>query len=411
MILKKFAVFVICILVIGVLFFYKKKSIFDLLDEVESDYVIVDKYYIYGNHLNIEGSIDIDSDDISLVFKGLDNEISFDIDYNDGKFTTSKYINEGIYLDDIQTGEYFVFIKVGTDDVKYYSLVNNTDYNNTDYYTVTRNNKNNLININFSNKNHIDYMMVSVSDTKVSNNYYDVVIDPGHGGDDPGASYSYYTEAELNLDYALALKDALEDIGLKVILTRVEDVYTEAYGNNSRTSIPYEVNAKYFISLHLNSTDDKMKYGGIEVYAPTLTNLDFASSLAKNIVLSADTNYSKNESFNVDKGVYIRTFTTNDISQSIDEAKKYGYNPYPITTNTNYYFMIRETGGFMTGAYVDGRNKNNDKNEYYKSNVGAESYLLELGYINYWPDLNNLVDNQEGYIEGIVNAFKNELNL
>lgn len=411
MILKKFVVFIICIFIVGFFLFHKRRSIYDLLDDVESDYVIVDKYYIYGNHLNIEGSVDVDSDDISLVFKSLDNEISFDIDYSDGKFITSHYINEGIYLDDIQTGDYLVFIKVGTDDAKYYSLVNNTDYNNTDYYTVTRNNKNNLININFSNRHDIDYLMISVSDTKVSSNYYDVVIDPGHGGDDPGASYSYYTEAELNLDYAFALKDALEDIGLKVILTRVEDVYTEAYGTNSRTSIPYEVNAKYFISLHLNSTSDKMKYGGIEVYAPTLTNLDFASSLAKNIVLSADTNYSKNESFNVDKGVYIRTFTTSDISQSVDEAKKYGYNPYYITTNTNYYFMIRETGGIMTGAYVDGRNKGSNKNEYYKSNVGIESYLLELGYINYWPDLNNLVDNQKGYIEGIVNAFKEELNL
>ena len=71
--------------------------------------------------------------------------------------------------------------------------------------------------------------------------------------------------------------------------------------------------------------------------------------------------------------------------------------------------MIRETGGIVTGAYVDGRDKDYGKNLYYDSNVGAESYLLELGYINYWGDLNNLLDNSNLYIDGIVNAFKEEL--
>ena len=40
--------------------------------------------------------------------------------------------------------------------------------------------------------------------------------------------------------------------------------------------------------------------------------------------------------------------------------------------------MLRETGGIVTGAYVDGRNKEFGKNKYYNSNIGVEAYLLEL---------------------------------
>ena len=409
--MKKFLFFLIVIILCLYFGLFRYIKIYSLLNNIEDNYVSVSKYYIYGNHFNIEGNIDISSD-VKLVLKSLKNEISYDIFYSNGEFYTSEYINEGIYLDDIPIDDYFVFLKTTDgDQVKYYSLVNDTSYDDISYYTITRNNKNNLINISFSNKFGKNYMMLSVKDSSLPDNYYDVVIDPGHGGSDPGASFSKYTEANLNLDYALELKNKLENIGLKVILTRVDDTYINAYGTNSRTSIPYQVGAKYYISIHLNSTDDKMKYGGVEVYSPNNASLDFASGLATNIVKYADATYSKKEPFKKLKGVYVKTFTSDDIKASVSEAKQSGYNPYPITTDTNYYFMIRETGGFMTGAYVDGRKAGSSKNDYYNSNVGSESYLLELGYINYWPDLNNLVDNKDGYIEGIVNAFIDELKI
>jgi len=71
--------------------------------------------------------------------------------------------------------------------------------------------------------------------------------------------------------------------------------------------------------------------------------------------------------------------------------------------------MLRETGGIATGAYVDGRNKSYGKNLYYNSNVGIEAYLLELGYINSKVDLQNIVTNQSGYVEGVVKAIKDKL--
>ena len=134
-------------------------------------------------------------------------------------------------------------------------------------------------------------------------------------------------------------------------------------------------------------------------------NLSFAKLLVKNIVESANTTYSNNEIDKVYDGVFVRTFTKEDIEQSNKDAKKAGYESYNITQDTPYLFMIRETGSKITNAYVDGRNKDYEKNLYYNSNVGNESYLLELGYINSDIDLNNLIKNKEGYVNGIVQSI------
>ena len=79
--------------------------------------------------------------------------------------------------------------------------------------------------------------------------------------------------------------------------------------------------------------------------------------------------------------------------------------PYDITTKSNYYYIIRETGGIVTGAYVDNRNEEIKANPYVKSNIGSETYLLELGYISNNNDLNNLLNNMDKYAEGIVKSI------
>ena len=72
--------------------------------------------------------------------------------------------------------------------------------------------------------------------------------------------------------------------------------------------------------------------------------------------------------------------------------------------------MIRETGAKITNAYVDGRNKEYGVNLYYNSNMGNESYLIELGYINSDKDLNNLLTNEEGYLKGIEQSILTLVN-
>lgn len=408
--LKKFILLLIISITIR-FFIFKKNNIYKILEKTETECATINEWFIYGNHLNIKGNIEInDFDEIKIVFKGIKNEIEYNINYNNGKFNTSENINEGIYLDNIPQNDYILLLKTTKNkETKYYNLNNNTNYNEITYITTTKDNINNSINIKYSEYKNKKYMIANINKTTVSNNYYDIIIDPGHGGEDSGAIFANNKESELNLKVAQKLKENLEKIGLKVGLTRDKDIFIKPYGKNSRTSIAYESKAKYYISLHLNSFQSKMNYGGVEVYAPNQTNIDFAKNLATNIVDIAKTNYSKQEPNKIEKGVYIRTFTKEEINESIDEAKRDNHKPYPITTDTNYYFMIRETGGYITNAYIDGRNKKYEKNEYYNSNIGTESYLIEMGYINYWPDLNNIVDNYKAYAEGITKAIEEEL--
>ena len=71
--------------------------------------------------------------------------------------------------------------------------------------------------------------------------------------------------------------------------------------------------------------------------------------------------------------------------------------------------MIRETGGIVTGAYIDGRNTKFGKNLYYNSNIGVESYILELGYIINKEDLKNILTKQNLYTDGICKAIEEYL--
>jgi N-acetylmuramoyl-L-alanine amidase len=79
-----------------------------------------------------------------------------------------------------------------------------------------------------------------------------VVIDAGHGGIDPGATgISGIQEKELVLDYALSLKEVMEESGrYRVLLTREEDLFIPL---NDRYDIAQRAEADLFISFHANS--------------------------------------------------------------------------------------------------------------------------------------------------------------
>jgi len=78
-----------------------------------------------------------------------------------------------------------------------------------------------------------------------------VVLDPGHGGIDPGAERDDQTEAALMLTFARELKEALvRDGRFRVVLTRDEDVFVPL---ETRTSLAREAGADVFLSLHADA--------------------------------------------------------------------------------------------------------------------------------------------------------------
>lgn len=405
----------------------KKDILEDLYnDVVPYEFAYLNLYTIYGNHLNVNGVLDnkdnLEVKNMKIILKDYEEKsIEYDLnyDFNDNKynFYLSKNINEGIDLEKIENGKYFVLLKVEyslNDELidKIYTIKNNSDYSQNEYHTMTKNMENKKIEIFFreynkDNKN-LNYMQIKVLSENLPENVYDIVIDPGHGGKDPGAMYDGKRESDLTLEYSILLKQKLEEIGYKVKLTRTKDEYVESYGKNARATTPYETKAKLVLSIHLNSTEKINPQGGVEIYASNDANLDFAKSFADNIVNYTGTGYSPNNISKALDGVYVRTYTEEEIKEAIEYANELEYTPYEtLSVKTPYLFMIRETGGIMTHAYVDGRNKYIDSNPYYNSNQSAEAYLLELGFINSENDINNLLKNKNLYINAIVDSIKN----
>lgn len=78
-----------------------------------------------------------------------------------------------------------------------------------------------------------------------------VVLDPGHGGIDPGAERDGSVEADLMLTFARELKEGLlRSGGFSVVLTRDDDVFVPL---EARTSIARAAEADVFISLHADA--------------------------------------------------------------------------------------------------------------------------------------------------------------
>ena len=99
-----------------------------------------------------------------------------------------------------------------------------------------------------------------------------IVIDPGHGGHDPGAQGKGVAEAELVLDVALRLEKLLQKApGVDVILTRRTD---EFIALQERTAIANREGADLFLSIHANASQSQQAHG-VETYF-----LNFASNLS-----------------------------------------------------------------------------------------------------------------------------------
>ena len=86
-----------------------------------------------------------------------------------------------------------------------------------------------------------------------------IVLDPGHGGQDPGAiSAAGKYEKDLVLKMAKETKEMLEKAGYKVVLTRSKDIFIPLRG---RIKKAHEANGDLFISIHADSSKNRSAKG------------------------------------------------------------------------------------------------------------------------------------------------------
>jgi len=90
-----------------------------------------------------------------------------------------------------------------------------------------------------------------------------IVIDPGHGGDDPGATTDDTTEADACWAVATRLADRLASFGAKVRFTRTEP---EAPDTSERAARANEADADVFLSIHLNEHVEPTAQGSSTYY-------------------------------------------------------------------------------------------------------------------------------------------------
>ena len=136
----------------------------------------------------------------------------------------------------------------------------------------------------------------NVNKTKINNV---VVIDPGHGGKDPGAIGEFdgeeLWESECTLDISLKLQKILENNGIKTYMTRTED---EFVGLVERANYANDINAALFTCVHINASTIEGAHGSQVYYytGPTddatketygITSKEFAKNVLNGILKTA----------------------------------------------------------------------------------------------------------------------------
>lgn len=146
-----------------------------------------------------------------------------------------------------------------------------------------------------------------------------IVVDAGHGGNDPGAiGRTGLREKDVNLDIAKRLAKLLKSQGIEVVLTRSTDKFITLPG---RVDIANRGDIDLFISIHSNANRVK-SMNGFEVYyvAPSVDDTKRATVAAKEAALNFDSKCFYNPTANLKTILWDMVYTDNR-AESIELAR------------------------------------------------------------------------------------------
>ncbi len=112
---------------------------------------------------------------------------------------------------------------------------------------------------------------------------YKIILDPGHGGSDPGAVYNGRQEKDDVLSLAMAVGTLLQNAGFDVEYTRTTDVYNTPF---EKATIGNNAGGDLFVSFHRNSSPAANMYNGVQtlVYDDTGLKSELARNINENLV-------------------------------------------------------------------------------------------------------------------------------
>lgn len=146
-----------------------------------------------------------------------------------------------------------------------------------------------------------------------------IVIDAGHGGNDPGAvGKNGLKEKDVTLDVARRVTKLLRDKGMEVVMTRSDDTFIPLA---RRVEISNSANADLFISIHANANRVR-SLNGFEVYfvSPEVSDSQRAISAAQNAKLNLNSSCFSGSSTNLKTILWDMIFTSNR-AESIELAQ------------------------------------------------------------------------------------------
>ena len=90
---------------------------------------------------------------------------------------------------------------------------------------------------------------------------YKIILDPGHGGSDPGATFNGRQEKDEALGLAMSVGKLLENAGFDVAYTRTTDIYNTPF---EKATIANNMGGDLFVSFHRNSAPNADMYNGVQ---------------------------------------------------------------------------------------------------------------------------------------------------
>lgn len=331
--------------------FYNEPYVYGLTDD------------FIGNTVFLNNLCGLSVDDKSSYLLSYENDIGIQIDT----------LQDGFYEIEILKDFNFNFLKTSENiDIEIASIKRDNQIKTARIFS-----NRDLINGNFDEpllKRNVLYLEVK---TIENNEAYDIVLDPSalnhndFGGSNYGHFYMDMYESDETYEMATLIRDELEKYGLRVYLTRDNISPVDTFGDKGRISSAYETGAKYYVHLRLESSGSSMDRGLTILYS-NFTSNRFATNVAKAILDGTSLQASPYEDgFNI-PGVY---------QTSLESG--YDYND-----------IVRETGGMMTGAGVNGIFADLQK-QHTNSKMGMYAIDILYGYMTDPDDYNVWINEKE----------------
>jgi N-acetylmuramoyl-L-alanine amidase len=179
---------------------------------------------------------------------------------------------------------------------------------------------------------------------KNAGDFKTVILDPGHGGKDPGATNPYGTEAGYNLKVAGIVKKQLEAKGFKVSMTRNSDVFLSLQERVDFANAVKE--SAIYVSIHFNSGGSSAR--GIETFTlspPGVSHYGRDFKEADNQTRAGNEHDSANIALATSvHGSILRRLGKNTLDRGIKRAR------FSVLSGVSHPAILLE-GGFMSHSY------------------------------------------------------------